>query len=672
MEKFTNQLIQETSPYLLQHAHNPVNWVPFSDGVFEQAKRENKLVLISVGYSACHWCHVMEHECFEDEEVADLMNTYFINVKVDREERPDVDQVYMTAVQLITQKGGWPLNCFTLPDGRPIYGGTYFPKDQWMHILRSLEHTFKNDREKAEEYAANLHEGIKNSELIAVAVKRDSFSEEKLHELVLRWSRNFDAMEGGESRAPKFPLPNNYEFLLEYGVKYENSKVLKHVELTLDKMAMGGIYDQVGGGFSRYSVDMLWKVPHFEKMLYDNGQLLHLYAQAYNYFQKPLYKRVVYQTIEWLQREMLTKEGAFYSALDADSEGDEGKFYCWKPEELQALLGEDYAWVKDFYAVNQRGFWEEEKYILLRTESDQEFARKMNWTNDEFEEAIAKLNQKLLDERTHRVRPGTDDKCLTSWNAMTLKGLCQAYSAFGEEEFLQLAHKNARWILESQLQEDGKLLRNYKNGKANIPAFLEDYAHVIDAFIDFYQITFDIQWLEKAQILTQTTLEHFHDSTSQMFYFTQSNTSLIARKMELNDNVLPASNSVMANNLFKLGQLYSNKEYTKIAEQMLSNIYEGMEMYGSGYSNWASLLQHIVNDYYLVALVGKEVKEERKNLQHSYLPHVLFAGGNELNLPVLTDKKSIEETTMYVCYEGTCLLPTTKIEEVLKLVELRS
>ena len=672
MEKFTNQLIQETSPYLLQHAHNPVNWVPFSDGVFEQAKRENKLVLISVGYSACHWCHVMEHECFEDEEVADLMNTYFINVKVDREERPDVDQVYMTAVQLITQKGGWPLNCFTLPDGRPIYGGTYFPKDQWMHILRSLEHTFKNDREKAEEYAANLHEGIKNSELIAVAVKRDSFSEEKLHELVLRWSRNFDAMEGGESRAPKFPLPNNYEFLLEYGVKYENSKVLKHVELTLDKMAMGGIYDQVGGGFSRYSVDMLWKVPHFEKMLYDNGQLLHLYAQAYNYLRKPLYKRVVYQTIEWLQREMLTKEGAFYSALDADSEGDEGKFYCWKPEELQALLGEDYAWVKDFYAVNQRGFWEGEKYILLRTESDQEFARKMNWTNVEFEEAIAKLNQKLLDERTHRVRPGTDDKCLTSWNAMTLKGLCQAYSAFGEEEFLQLAHKNARWILESQLQADGKLLRNYKNGKANIPAFLEDYAHVIDAFIDFYQITFDIQWLEKAQILTQTTLEHFHDSTSQMFYFTQSNTSLIARKMELNDNVLPASNSVMANNLFKLGQLYSNKEYTKIAEQMLSNIYEGMEMYGSGYSNWASLLQHIVNDYYLVALVGKEVKEERKNLQHSYLPHVLFAGGNELNLPVLTDKKSTEETTMYVCYEGTCLLPTTKIEEVLKLVELRS
>ena len=385
-----------------------------------------------------------------------------------------------------------------------------------------------------------------------------------------------------------------------------------------------------------------------------------------------MYKRVVYQTIEWLQREMLTKEGAFYSALDADSEGEEGKFYCWKPKELQELLGEDYAWAKDFYAVNQRGFWEEDKYILLRTESDQEFTRKMNWTIVEFEDTIAKLNQKLLDERTHRVRPGTDDKCLTSWNAMTLKGLCQAYSAFGEEEFLQLAHKNARWILESQLQEDGKLLRNYKNGKANIPAFLEDYAHVIDAFIDFYQITFDMQWLEKAQILTQTTLEHFHDSTSQMFYFTQSDTSLIARKMELNDNVLPASNSVMATNLFRLGQLYYHKEYLKISEQMVANIYDGMEIYGSGYSNWGSLLLHIVNDYYLLTLVGKEVEEERKNLQHSYLPHVIFAGGNELNLPVLADKKSTQETTFYVCYKGTCLPPTTNTEEVLRSLELRS
>ena len=298
----------------------------------------------------------MEHECFEDEEVAALMNKFFISVKVDREERPDVDQVYMTAVQLMTQKGGWPLNCFTLPDGRPIYSGTYFPKEQWMHILRSLEHTWQNDREKALEYAENLHEGIIRSELIDEAKQVEAFSEERLHELVVRWARSFDSMEGSDARAPKFPLPSNYEFLLEYGVRYEHEKVLKHVELTLDKMAMGGIYDQVGGGFTRYSVDMLWKVPHFEKMLYVNGQLLNLYSLAYEHFQKPLYKRIVAQTVEWLQREMLTNEGAFYSALDADSEGEEGKFYCWTPEEMKAVLGDDFSWVKDFYNLNA-GSW---------------------------------------------------------------------------------------------------------------------------------------------------------------------------------------------------------------------------------------------------------------------------------------------------------------------------
>ena len=430
MEKYTNALIQESSPYLLQHAHNPVNWVSWSDEVFTKAKLQNKMVLVSVGYSACHWCHVMEHECFEDEEVAALMNTFFICIKVDREERPDVDQVYMTAVQLMTQKGGWPLNCFTLADGRPIYGGTYFPKEQWMHILKSLQHTFENDREKVEEYAEHLHQGVQNSELINDAKKSEQFSEEKLHEMVLRWSRNFDSMEGGDARAPKFPLPNNYEFLLHYGVKYQNDKVLKHVELTLDKIALGGIYDQVGGGFSRYSVDMLWKVPHFEKMLYDNGQLLSLYSEAYKYFKKPLYKRIVYQTIAWLQREMLTKDGAFYSALDADSEGDEGKFYCWNKKDMKAVLGDDYNWVSNFYNLNERGYWEEEKYIPLRTESDMSFAHKMNWSLEEFELKISKINQQLLDERSHRIRPGTDDKCLTSWNAITIKGLCDAYSAF--------------------------------------------------------------------------------------------------------------------------------------------------------------------------------------------------------------------------------------------------
>lgn len=668
MEKFTNDLIRETSPYLLQHAHNPVNWVAWSDSVFEKAKSENKLVLVSVGYSACHWCHVMEHECFEDQEVAALMNKFFICVKVDREERPDVDQVYMTAVQLMTQKGGWPLNCFTLPDGRPIYGGTYFPKEQWMHILRSLEHTFRNDLKKAEEYAESLHEGIIRSELITEPAKVEEFSEEKLHELVLRWSRSFDSVEGGESRAPKFPLPNNYEFLLHYAVKYENDKVLKHVELTLDKMAMGGIYDQVGGGFTRYSVDMLWKVPHFEKMLYDNGQLMSLYAKAYTYFKKPLYKRTVYQTVEWLQREMMTKEGAFYSALDADSEKEEGKFYCWSPEEMKSVLGKDFDWVKDFYNVNQRGFWEDDKYISLRSESDHSFATKMGWTIDELEVKIAKVNQKLLDERSHRVRPGTDDKCLTAWNAMVLKGLCDAYSAFGEEEFLHLAHKNARWIVENQLTEEGKLLRNYKNKHSTIDGFLEDYAHVIDAFISLYQVSFEKKWIDLANTLMRYCLEHFQDEVSKMFFFTSSDTKLIARKMELNDNVLPASNSVMANNLFYLGNYYNNKEYITFSKQMLANVYDGMEMYGSGYSNWASLILKQIDNFYQLSIIGEKAVEFAKVLQKNYLPNVLFSGGQELSLPILSDKQLSEETILYVCYDGTCLLPTKDVNEALRLV----
>jgi uncharacterized protein YyaL (SSP411 family) len=668
MEEYTNDLIHETSPYLLQHAHNPVNWISWSDSIFEKARIENKLVLVSVGYSACHWCHVMEHECFEDEEVAELMNKFFICVKVDREERPDVDQVYMTAVQLITQKGGWPLNCFTLPDGRPIYGGTYFPKEQWMHILRSLEHTFKNDRDKAEEYAKSLHEGIINSELIAESANVESFSEEKLHELVLRWSRNFDSMEGADSRAPKFPLPSNIEFLMQYATKYRNEKVLKHVELTLDKMAMGGIYDQIGGGFSRYSVDMLWKVPHFEKMLYDNGQLLSLYSNAYKYFKKPLYKRIVYQSIEWLSREMMLKEGAFFSALDADSEGEEGKFYCWTPAELKTVLEDDYPWVKDFYNLNQRGYWEDEKYILLRDEADSVFAKKMNWSFAEFEAKIVEINQKLLDERSHRVRPGTDDKCLTSWNAMALKGLCDAYSAFGEVEFLHLAEKNGRWLVNSQLTPTGKIYRNYKNGVSTIDGFLEDYAHVIDAFISLYQVTFDKEWIDRAADLMEYTVKNFQDDKSKMFFFTDSDTKLIARKMEINDNVIPASNSVIALNMFRLSHYYYDKKYMNNSRQMLANIYEGMEMYGAGYSNWAKLLMMFVNDYYQLAIVGSEASNVSSEMQKNYLPSVLFSGGKDLSLPVLADKKSTDEIMIYVCYDGTCLLPTNDISEAIRLV----
>lgn len=665
--KKANSLINESSPYLQQHAYNPVNWVAWSDDIFERAKKENKLVLISVGYSACHWCHVMEHESFEDESVAQIMNDYFINVKVDREERPDVDQVYMTAVQLMTQRGGWPLNCITLPDGRPIYGGTYFPKDQWKSILNSLNHLFVNDINKAEEYAARLHEGIVNSELIDFPQDITPFENEKLHELVVRWKKQFDTLEGGNSRAPKFPLPNNYLFLLHYGTHFKEESILKHTELTLDKIAMGGIYDHVGGGFARYSVDMLWKVPHFEKMLYDNAQLISLYSQAYKVFKKPLYKRVVVQTIEWLLREMEDTEGVFFSAIDADSEGEEGKFYCWTMEEYKHLLKDDFAFASDLYTFNARGYWEEEKYIPLRVLSDKELMSKYQLTIEELESEIAKINLILRSERKNRVFPGIDDKCLTAWNALLATGLCDAYTAFEEEEYKHLAHKIVRWIAKYQLKEDGSLWRTRKNGQSTIDGFLEDYASVIQAFVCYYEISGDEEYLLKAKNLTEYTIAHFQHSESKMFYFTPDTTKLIARKMDINDNVIPSSNSMMANNLWNLGHLFELPAWLSDARQQLANVYDGMEMYGSGYTNWAMLLLKNTTPFYEVVLSGGKSEIQEKWLSY-YLPNTLTAYSSK-EIPIGKYKES-EANLFYVCSESNgCLPPISDLEDVLEVVK---
>lgn len=673
MEKHTNALIDESSPYLLQHAHNPVNWVAWSEQAFAQAKEENKLVLVSIGYSACHWCHVMEHESFESEEVAALMNKFFVCIKVDREERPDVDQVYMTAVQLMTQRGGWPLNCFTLPDGRPVYGGTYFQREQWMQVLRSLEHSFRNKPEEVFEYAAKLQEGIQQSEWIQTPEPVVPFEAEKLKELVLRWSHNFDNREGGSSRAPKFPLPSNYEFLLHYGAWQQDELILKHVHLTLEKMAQGGIYDQIGGGFARYSVDMLWKVPHFEKMLYDNGQLVSLYAKAYQQDPKPAYKRVVYQTLEWIEREMLTPEGAFYSAMDADSEGVEGKYYVWTKPELEEVLGDDFAWVKDWYSVNGKGYWEEGNYILLRDLPDETFAGQMRWSMEELEQNIQRINQKLRDERSHRVKPGLDDKCLTSWNAMMLKGCVDAYFTFQDEHFLLLALKNGRWIKNVQRTENGKLKRSYKNGKSTIDGFLEDYAHAIAAFISLYQATFDEEWMQIASEWMEFTLEHFQDKESKMFYFTSDDTELIARKMELNDNVIPASNSVMASNLFLLGKFLGHETYIQLAEQMIANVYDGMEHYGSGYSNWANVMLHFIQPFAEICITGPDWKTNLAQVSKTYQPNAVFAGGKAGSLPLLENRVS-SGNQIFVCHSNTCLAPeqdAVKVLEILKNIQIK-
>ncbi len=665
MHKHTNLLIKESSPYLLQHAHNPVDWHPWGEKALQKAKAENKLIIISVGYSACHWCHVMEHESFEDKEVAKLMNEHFVCIKVDREERPDIDKIYMTAVQLMTGSGGWPLNCFALPDARPVYGGTYFPKKSWIHILQSINDEFKNNPDKFSEYATNLTEGIKQSELIEINKSEESFKYSTVQKMVESWKKSWDNIEGGPSRAPKFPIPNNYEFLLQYSHLSNNEESRKHLGLTLDKMAMGGIYDHIGGGFARYSTDALWKIPHFEKMLYDNAQLVSLYSQAFSYTKNEDYKRIVTQTLVFVEKELTDKIGAFYSALDADTEGEEGKYYVWKKEELENILGEDYNWVKDYYNINSNGFWEHNNYILLKRESDNNFAEKKNWSVAELHKKVDEVNLKLLSQREKRVKPGLDDKTLTSWNALMLKAYAEAYQYIGNKKYLDAALKNAEFILKNQIVDNGKILHSYKNGKSSINGFLEDYCFTIEAFIKLYEVTFDEKWLHEAKKIADYTIKEFYEENSGMFYFTaNSSEQLISRSFELSDNVIPSSNSSIAKGLFLLGKYFDDKDYQKKSEQMLKNILEQMPSYASGYSNWGILLLWNTKPFYEIAITGKSANDLRNELNKNYYPNLIYLGSEkESNLSLLENKFVDGKSRIYVCIDKSCKLPTNKVEE---------
>lgn len=677
-EKYTNRLIRESSPYLLQHAHNPVDWFPWCDEAFEKAKKENKLVLVSIGYSACHWCHVMEHESFEDEEIAAVMNKFFVNIKVDREERPDVDQIYMNAIQLMSGQGGWPLNCFVLPDGRPIYGGTYFKSEQWMNVLQQLREIFVSEREKVENYAAKLTQGINEENIFIeddVRVSTGStLEEDPFPEMISRWENRFDNLEGGPNKAPKFMLPNNYLFLLRYAHLKNDDRVKDHVEITLDKMAMGGIFDQIGGGFSRYSTDMIWKVPHFEKMLYDNAQLITLYSEAFRLFKDDLYKETVYKTIEFIQNELTGPDGEFYSALDADSEGEEGKFYVWTKEELKTILGKDYDWVAAYYDLNGISHWEHGNHILLRRMTDEEFLRKNNSSLAELKFKVENVNQKLVQARSKRIRPGLDDKTLTSWNAMMIKGLCEAYQSFGEDKFLVLAEKNIHFLLANQLKGDGSLYHSYKKGFrqaqspfSTINGFLEDYAFLIEALISLYESTGKESYLNYAVKFTNYTLQKFYDEKSGMFYFTSSDDpALIARKFDIHDNVIPGSNSVMANNLFLLSRLTENSDYEKFALKMLSKILPQIANYGAAYSNWGIQLLYHQHPFYEVAITGKESKIKAKTLQKEYLPNKIMAFSEmESTMPLLTSRLKNGQTLIYICRNKSCNLPLDSVDEAL-------
>lgn len=676
--KYTNSLIHETSPYLLQHAHNPVDWKAWNSETLELAKKENKLILISIGYSSCHWCHVMEHESFEDEEVAAVMNQNFINIKVDREERPDIDQVYMNAVQLITGRGGWPLNCVALPDGRPIWGGTYFPKKNWLNALNQLAKLYTETPEKAIEYAEKLTEGIKNSELIPQNNNQVDFKITDLNVAVKNWEQHMDFKLGGRKGAPKFPMPNNYQFLLRYAIQANDTNILNYVNTSLTNMAYGGIYDQIGGGFSRYSVDQKWHVPHFEKMLYDNGQLVSLYAEAYQATKNELYKNIVYQTLEFVERELTNSEGAFYSSLDADSlnskgELEEGTYYVWTKAALKTILGGDFELFSEYYNINHYGFWEHDNYVLIRKKDDLDIAEKYEISIAELKEKISFWRKILLKERDEKHKPRLDDKSLTSWNALMLKGYINAYAVFNEPRFLEIAIKNATFIYTKQLQENGNLNHNYKNGKSTINGYLEDYATVIEAYIALYEVTFNEVWLNTAKQLTDYTFDHFFDSEKSMFYFTSDeDPHLITRKMEIEDNVIPASNSMMAKNLFKLSHYYSNTYYLKVSKQMLSNIKTRTQQYASGYSNWLHLMCDYTGDYYEIAIAGESAFDRLIEVNKNYIPNKLIAGSiKPSSLPLMKGRFNEKETFIYICVDGACQLPEKNVKKALNQLKIK-
>ncbi|WP_439556410.1 thioredoxin domain-containing protein [Dyadobacter sp.] len=665
-----NRLAQETSPYLLQHAHNPVDWYPWGNEALEKAKEENKPILVSIGYSACHWCHVMERECFEKTDIAAVMNAHFVCIKVDREERPDVDAVYMDAVQAMGVRGGWPLNVFLLPDSKPFYGVTYLPPQNWVQLLKSIDNAFQNHYDElaksAEGFVENM--SIPDSEKYGLTSQQSEFEAAHLDSMFEQLQKNFDTHNGGMDRAPKFPMPSIYKFLLRYYDISQNPEALRHIELTLNRIALGGIYDHVGGGWARYSVDDQWFIPHFEKMLYDNAQLLEVFSEAYSLTQNPLYADRIQQTIGWLDREMRHAEGGFYSALDADSEGVEGKFYIWTETELREILGDDFSWFSKLYNISGHGNWEHGFNHLHLTEAPVHTAKAAGIYHDQFEANYRNALQKLFDYRAERARPGLDDKILASWNGLLISGLAAAYRALGDEKIREMAVSAGHFIFEKMGVEE-RLLHSYKNGKASVTGFLEDYAAVIGACLSLYQITFEEHWIHKAEELTSYTLSNFYDTEEGFFNFTDVyGEALIARKKELFDNVIPGSNSMMAHNLYTLSLMTDKSEYLEIADKMLSKISRLVLTDVQWVTNWAALYCQRAVPTAEVAIVGTQADQLRKDFDRFFVPNKVVMGtATTSELPLLQNRTEINnQTAIYICYDKTCQLPVTKVEEALQ------
>lgn len=662
--KKANRLIHESSPYLLQHAYNPVDWYPWGEEALEKARKEDKPLLISIGYSACHWCHVMEKESFEDKEVAAIMNKYFVCIKIDREERPDLDSLYMLAVQLMSQRGGWPLNCFALPDGRPIYGGTYFPKNQWMNVLQKIHEMYHHQPVEVMEYANRLADGLKQTQLFKVQAETNIFPIEELHQAIDRWKSGFDNQDGGLRRAPKFPMPVNYQFLLDYAIAFKRDDVLQHVKITLDAIARGGIYDHIGGGFARYSVDGFWKVPHFEKMLYDNAQLISLFSKAYAVFREPRYKEVVIETISFLDRDMKNNEPCYFSALDADSEGVEGKFYVWQLQEIKELLKGEFTTAEKYFHFDDFGHWEHGNYILMR-KANVDIA-------PEDAATFQDIKQILLDARSKRVFPGIDDKYLLSWNALTISGLCDAYKFLGYEAYLQKAISHFQYLTEHFKNPEGGYFHTRKNGKSSILAFLDDYSTMALAALDLFACTGEDDYYHQVVDIIDFVDKHFAVNNSQYyFYATESHNNPVTRQVDVEDNVIPSSNAMMAHVLYYMAAISGNVKWKDKALKMLNGLKDEIVQYPSGYALWAKL--RLLDELKLkeAIITGEGVENNFLEFHRSYYPGVFAVRCvHSSNVPMLKGKFSAKTTQIFICEGEKCYAPVATSADAYELINL--
>ncbi len=678
-KKYTNHLINESSPYLLQHAHNPVDWYPWGEEAFNKAKAEDKAVMVSIGYSACHWCHVMEHESFEDEATAALMNEHFVNIKVDMEERPDVDQIYMTFVQLTTGRGGWPMTVFVTPEKLPFFGGTYFPPvsrynmPSFQQILLSVSDAYKNKRDDLLHSANDLLGEMRR--VGAAEFAQTALSTDQLESAFQSFVRTFDAKNGGFGGAPKFPPAMSMEFLLRYYKRTGNENALEMVKHTAWKMAEGGIYDQIGGGFHRYAVDSIWLVPHFEKMLYDNAQLIRIYLHLYQIAgstgpDAEFYKRVAVETLEYVKREMLDAAGGFYSTQDADSEGVEGKFFVWTPDEIAAVIGEDDARVFNFYYdVSEEGNFEESNILNIK-HSDSETAEHLKITKEMLTEILGRSRKLLFKHRENRVKPFRDEKILTAWNGLMLAAFAEAAGILDRVDYLDIAKNNADFII-GNLQKNGRLLRTWKDGKAKLNAYIEDYANVSDGLIELYQVSGEVKYLVEAKRLADLMITEFWDEENGGFYFTSNDhEELLVRNKDFYDNATPAGNSVAADVLQKLAKLLGDDKYERFASTVLRLVVPQISRHPQGFGRALSAIEFNLASTKEIVIVGEKGNELEKEVWREFQPaKVLILSNSSVSdeefVPLLKDKHMIGgQPTAYVCENFVCQRPTTTVEEL--------